>query len=96
MSRKKGVAEFPDSITSRGSKHLIELSKIVSKSTSCYLVYLIQRPDIESFRIAKDIDSEYYKNSLIAKKNGVKFIAYSCNVNEQGVEIKKEIKIIND
>ena len=96
MSREKGIAEFPDSITSRGSKHLIELSKTVNSNTSCYLIYLIQRPDIKSFRIAKDIDKEYYENSLIAKKNGVKFIAYSCNVNEQGIEIEKEIKIIND
>ena len=96
MSREKGIAEFPDSITSRGSKHLIELSKTVNANTSCYLIYLIQRIDIKSFRIAKDIDKEYYENSLIAKKNGVKFIAYSCNVNEQGIEIEKEIKIIND
>ena len=96
MSREKGIAEFPDSITSRGSKHLIELSKTVNSNTSCYLIYLIQRPDVKSFRIAKDIDKEYYENSLIAKKNGVKFIAYSCNVNEQGIEIEKEIKIIND
>ena len=96
MSREKGIAEFPDAITSRGSKHLIELSKTVKANTSCYLIYLIQRTDIKSFRIAKDIDKEYYENSLIAKKNGVKFIAYSCNVNEQGIEIEKEIKIIND
>ena len=96
MSREKGIAEFPDAITSRGSKHLIELSKTVNANTSCYLIYLIQRADIKSFMIAKDIDKEYYENSLIAKKNGVKFIAYSCNVNEQGIEIEKEIKIIND
>ena len=96
MSREKGISEFPDAITSRGSKHLIELSKTVKANTSCYLIYLIQRADIKSFRIAKDIDKEYYENSLIAKKNGVKFIAYSCNVNEQGIEIEKEIKIIND
>ncbi|MDB9825273.1 DNA/RNA nuclease SfsA [Alphaproteobacteria bacterium] len=96
MSREKGIAEFPDAITSRGSKHLIELSKTVNTNTSCYLIYLIQRTDIKSFRIAKDIDKEYYENSLIAKKNGVKFIAYSCNVNKQGIEIEKEIKIIND
>ena len=68
MSREKGIAEFPDAITSRGSKHLIELSKTVNTNTSCYLIYLIQRTDIKSFRIAKDIDKEYYENSLIAKK----------------------------
>ena len=96
MSRNKSVGEFPDSVTTRGSKHLIELSKTVNNNTDCYLIYLIQRSDIKTFRIAKDIDSEYYKNSLIAKKNGVKFIAYSCNVNEEGIKLLKEIKIIND
>ncbi|MDA1284675.1 MAG: DNA/RNA nuclease SfsA [Proteobacteria bacterium] len=96
MSRNKGVGEFPDSVTTRGSKHLIDLSKTVNTNTDCYLVYLIQRSDIKTFRIAKDIDSEYYKNSLIAKKNGVKFIALSCNVDEKGIEIIKEIKIKND
>ncbi len=96
MSRKKGLAEFPDSITARGSKHLIELSKTVNKNTNCYLIYLVQRSDINNFKIAKDIDTEYYKNSLIAKKNGVKFMAYSCSINEQGIEILKEIKIIDD
>ena len=96
MSRKKGIGEFPDSITTRGSKHLIELSKTVNKNIDCYLIYLIQRSDITKFKIAKDIDSEYYKNSLVAKKNGVKFIAFSCKVDEKGIEIIKEIKIVDD
>ena len=38
----------------------------------------------------------YYKNSLVAKKNGVKFIAFSCKVDEKGIEIIKEIKIVED
>ena len=50
--------------------------------------------DIKNFSIAKDIDPEYYKNSQLAKKNGVKFIAYICDVNFDGIEIIKEIKII--
>jgi sugar fermentation stimulation protein A len=95
MSREKGIAEFPDSITSRGSKHLIELSKTVNSNTSCYLIYLIQRPDIKSFRIAKDIDKEYYENYLLAKKAGVNFLAYRCKISSKEIKVKKKIKIIN-
>jgi len=95
MSRLYGIAEFPDAITTRGSKHMKELSKTVNKNTECYLIYLIQRSDISSFSIAKDIDKEYYENSLLAKKSGVKFIAFSCKVNEKGIKINKEI-IINE
>ena len=94
LSRKKNLAEFPDAITSRGSKHLIELSNKCIEGFNSYLVYLIQRKDIKNFSIAKDIDREYYKNSLIAKNNGVKFIAFICDVNFDGIEIIEEIKII--
>ncbi len=92
LSRSKGLSEFPDSVTSRGSKHLFELSEMSKKGNDCYLIYLIQRNDITKFSIAKDIDREYYKNSLIAKKNGVKFIAYKCNVTEKGISIVSELK----
>jgi len=96
LSRKKNLAEFPDAVTSRGSKHLIELSNKCIEGFNCYLVYLIQRKDIKNFSIAKDIDPEYYKNSLVAKKNGVKFIAFICDVNFDGIEIVKEIEIIEN
>ena len=59
----------------------------------CYLVYLIQRKDINIFSIAKDIDEEYYKNSIIAKKSGVKFIAFSCEVSKKGIDVIQQIKI---
>ena len=71
LSRKKNLAEFPDAVTSRGSKHLIELSNMSEKGSKCFLIYLIQRNDIDRFSIAKDLDNEYYENSLIAKKSGV-------------------------
>ena len=94
LSRQKNLAEFPDAITSRGSKHLVELSNKCIEGHQSYLIYLIQRKDIKNFSIAKDIDPEYYKNSQLAKKNGVKFIAYICDVSFDGIEIIKEIKII--
>ena len=93
LSRVKGLAEFPDAKTTRGSKHLIELGEMSKQGHDCYLVYLIQRKDTNIFSIAKDIDEEYYKNSIIAKKNGVKFIAFSCEVSKKGIDVIQQIKI---
>ena len=93
LSRVKGLAEFPDAKTTRGSKHLIELGEMSKQGHDCYLVYLIQRKDINIFSIAKDIDDEYYKNSIIAKKSGVKFIAFSCEVSKKGIDVIQQIKI---
>ena len=93
LSRVKGLAEFPDAKTTRGSKHLIELGEMSKQGHDCYLVYLIQRKDIDIFSIAKDIDEEYYRNSIIAKKNGVKFIAFSCEVSKKGIDVIQQIKI---
>ena len=93
LSRKKNLAEFPDAVTSRGSKHLIELSNMSEKGSKCFLIYLIQRNDVDTFSIAKDLDNEYYENSLIAKKSGVKFRAFKCNVSVKGINIVGEINI---
>ena len=93
LSRTKGIAEFPDAITARGSKHLIELSKMSEKGENCYMVYLIQRDDVKKFSIAKDIDPEYYRNSILAKNHGVKFLAYKCKVNNEGINIISKIEI---
>ena len=51
---------------------------------------------MEYFKIAKDIDIEYYKNYLVAKKAGVNFLAYRCNISSQKIFIDKKLKIIND
>ena len=93
LLRKKNLAEFPDAITSRGSKHLIELSNISKKGSKCFLIYLIQRNDVDRFSIAKDLDNEYYENSLKAKKSGVQFRAFKCNVSHEGINITGEINI---
>jgi sugar fermentation stimulation protein A len=51
---------------------------------------------MEYFKIAKDIDKEYYQNYLIAKKAGVNFLAYRCKINSKGIEIEKKLKIIDE
>ena len=76
LFRDKKTAEFPDAITSRGSKHLLTLIDAIKKGYKSYLLFLVQIQNMEYFKIAKDIDSEYYNNYLIAKKAGVNFLAY--------------------
>ena len=59
LSRKKGIAEFPDAVTTRGLKHINELIKANRKGFKIFIFFLIQRDDCNSFSIAKDIDLKY-------------------------------------
>ena len=90
-SRKNNIAEFPDSITSRGTKHLNELIDAKKKGYESYILYLIQREDCKSFKIANDID-EKYKNAFdFAIKNGVKILCYDCKLNCEEIKINNQI-----
>ena len=96
LIRKNGIAEFPDSITSRGTKHLKKLVDSMKKNYDPYVLFLTQIQGIKYFKIAKDIDYEYYNNYLYAKKAGVKFIAYKCSVSSKEIKVEKKIKIIDN
>ena len=96
LFRNKKTAEFPDAITSRGSKHLLTLIDAIKKGYTTYLIFLVQIQNMEYFKIAKDIDNEYYENYLKAKKAGVNFLAYRCKVSSKEIFIDKRIKIINE
>ena len=96
LFRDKETAEFPDAVTSRGSKHLLTLIDAIKKGYKTYLIFLIQIQNMKYFKIAKDIDTDYYKNYLIAKKAGVNFLAYRCKISSKEILIDKKIKIIND
>ena len=95
LFRDKKVAEFPDAVTSRGSKHLKTLITAIKKGYKSYLLFLVQIEGVESFKIAKDIDKEYYENYLLAKKAGVIFLAYRCKISSKEIKIEKKIKITN-
>ncbi len=96
LFRDKKIAEFPDAVTTRGSKHLLTLIDAIKKGYKSYLIFLIQVQNMEKFKIARDIDNEYYKNYLTAKKSGVNFLAYRCKISPKEILIEKELKIINE
>jgi len=95
LFRDKNTAEFPDAVTSRGSKHLLTLIDAIKKGYKTYLLFLVQIQNMEYFKIAKDIDPEYYKNYLLAKKAGVNFLAYRCDISSKKIFIEKKLKIID-
>jgi sugar fermentation stimulation protein A len=95
LSRNNDIAEFPDAVTSRGSKHLLTLIEAIKKGYKSYLIFLIQMQNINKFKIAKDIDEEYYKNFMIAKKAGVNFLAYQCMISSKEIKIDRKIDIKN-
>ena len=96
LFRDKETAEFPDAITSRGSKHLLTLIDAIKKGYKSYLLFLVQVQNMKKFKIARDIDNEYYKNYLIAKNSGVNFLAYRCKISSKEILIEKKIKIIDE
>ena len=96
LFRNRNTSEFPDAVTSRGSKHLLTLIDAIKKGYKSYLLFLVQIQNMKYFKIAKDIDSEYYKNYLIAKKAGVNFLAYRCDISSKKIFIDKKLRIIDE
>ncbi len=91
LSRKKKIAEFPDAITSRGLKHIKELTKASKKGYKIFILYLIQRNDCDFFTIAKDIDQEYAIALNKAVKNKLKILCYDCKFYSKGIKLNKKI-----
>ena len=96
LCREQKTAEFPDAVTQRGSKHLLTLIDAIKKGYKSYLIFLVQIQNMEKFKIARDIDEEYFKNYVIAKKAGVNFLAYRCKISPNKIIIEKKLKIIDE
>jgi len=90
--RKKGIAEFPDSVTSRGAKHIDELIKASKKGYDIYIAYIIQREDCKKFEIAADIDPKYSKLLSKAVKKKLNILCYDCKFSSKGIKLNRKIK----
>ena len=96
LSREKKIAEFPDAITSRGAKHIKDLISSTKEGFKAYLLYVVQREDCNSFKIAKDIDPEYYKLLTFGIKNNVKILCYNCKFTSKGIILNEQIKFLEN
>ncbi len=91
LFRNKKIAEFPDAITSRGTKHLLELIEAKKIGYKSYILYLIQREGCDSFKIAGDIDKNYKIAFKRAITNGIKILCYDCKLNNEEIKLNQEI-----
>ena len=92
LSRKKGIAEFPDAVTSRGLKHIKELLKAKKKKFEIYLLFVIQRDDCKTSELAKDLDPEYCDFLEKAVKKKLNVLCYDCKFSTKGIKLNRKIQ----
>lgn len=87
LSRQPGLAEFPDSVTTRGTKHLGELAKMVGEGHRAVMLYLVQRTDCDRFDLARDIDPTYGQAFDAARAIGVEVIVLGTSISPAGIDV---------
>jgi sugar fermentation stimulation protein A len=95
LMRKPRLAEFPDCVTVRGTKHLRELTAMRATGARAVLLFVIQIPSAERFAVARDIDPAYAAAFERARARGVEMLAWRCNVNLDGIEIVAPVPIVD-
>ena len=89
----QGPVEFPDAVTTRGAKHLRELTDMVSNGCRSVMFYLVQRDDAQNFQVAADIDPNYANAFKVAVKAGVEILCYSCHLTTKEITIGSALKV---
>ena len=93
MQRQSGAHEFPDGVTERGRKHLVELGKVAQNGERAIMLYLIQRDDGDKFTFARDIDPLYGEAFDDAVAKGVEAFAIRCKITPEAIIAEKMIDI---
>lgn len=94
FSRRDGLAEFPDSVTERGAKHLAEMSDMVRQGHRAVMVYLIQRGDAKRLAFARDVDPAYGAAFDLAATAGVEAIALRCRMSTEQIVVDRPVPIV--
>lgn len=91
LSRQTGLAEFPDSVTARGAKHLAELAKVAQAGHRAVMFYLVQRTDCSIVTLARDLDPAYGAAFDAAAQAGVTTLAQACQVTPQAITLGPQL-----
>ncbi|HWL04493.1 MAG TPA: DNA/RNA nuclease SfsA [Xanthobacteraceae bacterium] len=93
LMRAPGLAEFPDSVTARGAKHLAELAEIAATGGRAVMLYLIQIASARRFTLAADIDPAYAAAFGVARAAGVEALAYRCVLTAEGIDLADRVPV---
>ncbi|GIT92706.1 sugar fermentation stimulation protein [Jannaschia pagri] len=85
LRREGDLAEFPDCVTTRGAKHLRELTEMVAQGHRAVMLYLVQRTDCARLAMAADLDPAYAEGLLAARAAGVEVLCLSTRITTEGV-----------
>ena len=96
LSRKTGIAEFPDSVTARGLKHLEELSAMAAAGHRAVMLYLVQRNDCIAMRLASDIDPAYAAGFASARRAGVEVMVLGCDLSPAAIAPGAPLSFLHD
>ncbi|PLW78775.1 DNA/RNA nuclease SfsA [Cohaesibacter celericrescens] len=94
LLRQSDLAEFPDSVTKRGAKHLVELGDMVEEGHRAVMLYLVQRTDAKRFSLAADLDPTYAQHFQNAQKRGVEALVYDCTITTQAITLNQPIPFV--
>lgn len=86
-----GVAVFPDAVTARGLKHLVEMRRLVTEGARCVMFYLIQRMDADLFMPADAVDPDYGREFRRAAREGVEILVFDVDITLQGIRLNRKI-----
>ena len=87
LMRQEGLAEFPDTVTARGARHLAELAAMAQGGARAVLFYLVQRSDALAVSVAADIDPAYAQAFADARAAGVEVICHKAALSPEGVSV---------
>lgn len=93
LRRDADWAEFPDSVTARGAKHLAELSKMAATGHRAIMLYLVQRTDCARLKMASDLDPTYASAFDAARAAGVEMLCYGTRIDTSGVYIGSPLPV---
>ena len=95
LQRQAGLAEFPDSVTARGTKHLGELQQMVETGQRAVMLYLVQRTDCTHFDVAQDIDTAYAAAYQKARDKGVEVRCFAAQISPEHIDLGAELAIMS-
>ena len=93
LGDKKDEVLFPDAVSTRGQKHLKDLTKLAQDGQRAVMLYVVNREDVKVFRPADLIDPEYGKLLREAHKSGVEVLAYQCKLSDKAVKVSHSIAV---
>jgi len=85
------VARFPDAVTARGRKHLVELQRLVSEGNRGVMFFMVQRMDADSFSPADHIDPAYGEELRKAHCNGVEILVYDVSIDLTSIRLNRKL-----